>query len=112
MKKVLLTVMIIAGLLIAAQAGNKANRKEYAGRYVFPEEIMVDPIEITLQSDTLLTLFSPVGEITLKFVEGDRFEFPQYGGVIVFERNKKQEVCSCRISVTAINVEDIIATKQ
>jgi hypothetical protein len=112
MKKVLLTVIVIGGMFIAAQAGDKVCRMEYAGHYVFPEEIMIEPIEITLQSDTLLTLFSPMGEIALKYVEGDRFEFPQYGGVVVFERNEKQEVCACRISVTAINVADIIAKKQ
>jgi hypothetical protein len=113
MKKVVLTVMIIGGMFIAAQAGDRTDRREYTGHYVFPEESMIEPIEVTLGSDTLLTIFSPmVGEIALECVGGDRFEFPQYGGVIVFERNTKQEVCACRISVTAINIEDITARKQ
>jgi hypothetical protein len=112
MKKAVLTMMIIGGMFIAAQAGDRTDRREYTGRYVFSEESAFEPIEIVLQSDTLLTVLSPMGEIDLKYVEGDRFEFPQYGGVIVFERNKKQKVCACRISVTAMNIADVIAKKE
>jgi hypothetical protein len=108
------TVLTIAALIIflAAQAGDKTTWQEYAGLYVFPGETMVEPVEIALQSDSILTLFSAFGEIVLTPVETDRFEFPQYGGVIIFERDEKQQVTACRISVTAMNTGELKANKK
>ncbi|MDR3187669.1 MAG: calcineurin-like phosphoesterase family protein [Prevotellaceae bacterium] len=111
MKKMLLTGVAMLGIFAAAQAGGKANWQEYAGRYTVYGSV-VDAFEVALRGDTLLTIFTPeMGEATLLCLEKDRFEFPQYGGLVIFERNGRQEVAACRISVAAIDVGEIRAQK-
>jgi hypothetical protein len=112
MKKVLLSAISIFMVFISAQASDKADRKEYTGHYVFSGDNQGETLDITLQSDTILTAFSSLGEVALTYVEKDRLEFPQYGGVIIFERNEKQQIIACKISVAAIDLEEIKAQKQ
>ncbi|MDR1121051.1 MAG: hypothetical protein LBM08_09045 [Dysgonamonadaceae bacterium] len=112
-KKVLLGIICILGVfIVAAQAGDKTDRQGYVGHYVFPWENQDETIEIALQDDSTFTMFSSAGKIKLKYVEKDRFEFPQYGGVIVFERDEEQEIIACKISVAAINMKEVKALKQ
>jgi hypothetical protein len=112
MKKVLLSAICIFMAFISAQANDKADWKEYTGNYVFSLDNSEETVDIKLRSDSTLTVFSSLGEVTLTHVEKDRFEFPQYGGVIVFERNEKQQVIACKISIAAMDVEEIKARKQ
>jgi hypothetical protein len=112
MKKVLLTTVCILAILSFAQASGKADWQEYIGRYVFSADGSEETVEITHQGDSTLTAFSSLGEIALKYVEKDRFEFPRYGGVVVFERDEKQAITACRISVAVINLGEIKARKQ
>jgi hypothetical protein len=112
MKKVLLSALCIFMMLIPAQASGKPDWKEYTGSYVFSVENSAETMEITLQGDSTLTVFSSLGEVVLTPVEKDRFEFPQYGGVIVFERDDKQQIIACKVSVTAIDLEELKARKQ
>ena len=112
MKKVsLLSVICIFTVIISAQANEKADWQEYTGRYVVSFNNLEEAMEIALREDTL-TVFSPLGEVALTYVKKDRFEFPQYGGAIVFERNEEQQIVACKISVAAIDVEEIKARKQ
>ncbi|MDR3365405.1 MAG: hypothetical protein LBO71_00340 [Prevotellaceae bacterium] len=112
MKRILLTIAGALMMLAAAQAGDRAPWREYTGCYAFPGEYMIDPIEIALHGDTLLTIFTPMmGEVALTHAGKDRFKFPQYGGVIVFERDEKQRVAACRIAVTAMSVGELRAKK-
>ncbi|MDR2626920.1 MAG: hypothetical protein LBC40_02685 [Dysgonamonadaceae bacterium] len=112
MKKVLLFTIYIFMILISARASDNADWQEYTGRYVFSGNGQGETLEIYLQSDTILTAFSSLGEVTLTHVGKDRFEVPQYGGVIIFERDEKQQVIACRISVAAIELEELKARKQ
>ncbi|MDR2057084.1 MAG: hypothetical protein LBP83_02145 [Dysgonamonadaceae bacterium] len=112
MKKVLLSAICVFMIFISARATDKTDRQEYIGYYVFSVENLVETLEITLQEDSTLMAFSSLGEVTLTPVEKDRFVFPQYGGIIVFERNEKQEITACKISVAAIDMEEIKALKQ
>ena len=110
MKKVLLSAICIM-IIISAQASDKADWQEYTGRYVVSLNNSEETMEITLLEDTL-TVFSALGEVALRYVKKDRFEFPQYGGAIVFERDEEQQIVACKISVAAIDVEEIMARKQ
>jgi hypothetical protein len=112
MRKVLLSTIGICMLLLSAQARNNADWREYTGSYVFSGDNLTETLEITLLRDTILTASSSLGEATLTYVEKDRFEFPKYGGVIVFERNEEQQIIACRISVAVIDLDEIIAQKQ
>ncbi|MDR2804509.1 MAG: hypothetical protein LBB85_02545 [Dysgonamonadaceae bacterium] len=112
MKRVLFTVICILGIFVLIYARNRADWQEYAGRYAFSVENLAETLEIVLQGDTALTAFTPMGEIALTYVEKDRFEFPQYGGVVVFERDETQKITACRISVAAMDMEEIKAKKQ
>ena len=112
MKKVLLSAICIFALLIFAQANDKTDWQEYTGQYVLSFDSSEETVDITLQGDSTLMAFSALGEVALTYVEKDRFEFPQYGGVIVFERDEKQQVVACTISVAAVDVEEIKARKQ
>jgi hypothetical protein len=112
-KKVLLSAICMMSIFIAVtQANDETDRQEYVGHYVFPWENQDEIIEITLQDDSTFTMFSSAGEIKLKYAQKDRFEFTQYGGVIVFERDEKQEIIACKISVAAINMKEVKALKQ
>ena len=112
MKKVLSAVAICTLMIISAQANDKADWKEYTGCYIFSLDNSEDTMDITLKDDSTLTAFSLLGEVALTYVEKDRFVFPEYGGVIVFERDEKQQVVACTISVAAVDVEEIKARKQ
>ncbi|MDR1980399.1 MAG: hypothetical protein LBQ39_02105 [Tannerellaceae bacterium] len=109
------TVFVAMCILLAflAKAERNINRKEYAGRYVLSsEESMISEVEITIQNDSILTVFLPVGEIILEYIEKDCFEVPQYGATAIFERDEKQEVTACRISIPMAEIKDLIAVKQ
>jgi 3',5'-cyclic AMP phosphodiesterase CpdA len=105
MKKTLFTAICILGIFAAAQSGNKPGWEEYAGRYVCPAESPLEAVDVALRGDTLFALFIPMGRVMLVYVGKDRFEFPQYGGTIIFERDEKQKVASCSISAAAVDVE-------
>ncbi|MDR2691214.1 MAG: hypothetical protein LBB73_02795 [Dysgonamonadaceae bacterium] len=112
MKKVLLSAICILMILIPAQGSGKADWQEYAGRYVFSVENSAETVEITLQGDSTLTVFSSLGEVALTHVGKDRFEVPQFGGVVIFERDEKRQVIACKVSVAAIEGEELKARKQ
>jgi hypothetical protein len=112
MKKAVLSAICIFMMLIPAQANNIADWQEYTGHYIFSGDSQGETLEITLQGDTVLTAFSSLGEVALTYVKKDRFEFPQYGGIIIFERDEKQQIIACTISIAAINLEEIKARKQ
>jgi hypothetical protein len=99
-------------LSISAQANDKADWKEYTGHYILSGDNQGETLEITFQNDTVLTAFSSLGEVALTYVEKDRFEFPQYGGIIIFERDEKRQIVACKISVAAMDLEEIKARKQ
>lgn len=94
------------------QASDRADWKEYAGHYVFSGDLQGETLEIRIQRDTVLTAFSSLGRVALKYVGKDHFECPQYGGTIRFERDEKQQITACKISVTAIDLREIKAQKQ
>ncbi|MDR1937206.1 MAG: hypothetical protein LBQ73_01740 [Tannerellaceae bacterium] len=110
-RTVVVSAIFILWAFISKAEGN-IDRKEYAGRYVLPVESMIGEVEITIQNDTLLTISLPVGEIILEYLEEDCFEVPQYGATAVFERDEKQEVTACRISIPMADIKDLIAKKQ
>jgi hypothetical protein len=112
MKKVLLFTIYTFMILIPARASDKAEWQEYTGRYVFSGNAQGETLEIMLQNDTILTAFSSLGEVTLTYVEKDRFEFPQYGGVIIFERDETQQIIACKISIAVIEWDELKARKQ
>jgi hypothetical protein len=112
MKKVLLSAICIFMAFVSAQTSDKADWKEYTGHYVFSGDNQGETLDITLQNDTVLTAFSSLGEVALTHVEKDRFEFPQYGGVVIFERDEEQRIIACKISVAAIDLGEIKAQKQ
>jgi hypothetical protein len=112
MKKVLLSVIGVFIFLFPALANEKANRHEYTGCYVFSIDNSEEILEIILQKDSTLMAFSSLGEVTLTYVKKDRFEFPQYGGVIIFERDDEQQIIACRISIAAIDLKEIKARKK
>lgn len=126
-------LLTIACLLAAFAAAAQTSRQEYVGHYVFLWENQQETFEIALRSDGSLGLVYPasehltpgtqklalagessfsVTEIKLKHIENDRFEFPQYGGIVVFERNEKRVVTACVVSVAALNINEIKALKQ
>jgi hypothetical protein len=109
-KTVLLMVLIFTAW--TTNADDSVNWKEYTGTYVFPVESMVETFDVTIQSDTILTISSYLGEAALTCVEKDRFEFPQYGGVIVFERDEAARIAGCRVSIAMMDMEEIKAEKQ
>jgi hypothetical protein len=112
MKKVLLSAVCIFMIILPLQANDEVDWLEYTGHYVLSLDSSEETVDITLQGDSTLMAFTSLGEVALTYVKKDRFEFPQYGGVIVFERNEKQQVIACKISVAAIDVEEIKARKQ
>lgn len=99
-------------ICISAQASDKADLQEYAGCYVFSTEDLVEMLEISLQEDSTLMAVSSMGEVKLTYVKKDRFEFSQYGGVVVFERNEKQKIVACKISIAAVGIAEIKAKRQ
>jgi hypothetical protein len=112
MKRVLLSTVCIFMMILPVRANDSTDWQEYTGQYVLSFDNSEEIVDITLQGDSTLTAFSPLGEVVLTHVKEDRFEFPQYGGVIVFERDEKQQVVACTISVAAMDVEEIKARKQ
>jgi hypothetical protein len=111
MKKTVVSAMFILLAFIAKAEGN-TDKKEYAGRYVLPAESMIGEVEISIQNDSVLMISSPVGEIMLEHIEEDSFKVPQYGATAVFERDEKQAVTACRISIPMADIKDLIAKKQ
>jgi hypothetical protein len=112
MKRVLLLAVGIFMIILPVRANDNAGWQEYTGHYVLSFDNSEETVDITLQGDSTLVAFSSLGEVALRHVKKDRFEFPQYGGVIVFERNEKQQVIACKISVAVIDVDEIKARKQ
>ncbi|MDR1918356.1 MAG: hypothetical protein LBQ65_01770 [Tannerellaceae bacterium] len=111
MKRTVLSAIFILVALLSKAEGN-IDRKEYAGRYVLPMESIIGEVEICIQNDSVLTVSLPVGEIILEYIEADCFEVPKYGATAVFERDEKQEVTACRISIPMADIKDLIAKKQ
>jgi hypothetical protein len=113
MKNVSLLSVICLFLILVptAWANDRADWQDYTGHYVIATEHLEETVEIVLQGDSVLRAFSALGEVLLTYVGKDRFEVPQYGGVIVFERDEKQTVIACKVSIAAIEVEDIKARK-
>jgi hypothetical protein len=104
--------MILIFTAWTTNADDCVNWKEYTGSYIFSGESMVETFDVTIQSDTILRISSYLGEAVLTCVEKDRFEFPQYGGVIVFERDETAKIAGCRVSIAAMDMENIKAEKQ
>lgn len=111
MKKVLLSAVCLFTVFISTQAIDKTSWQEYTGHYVLSFDNSEETVEITFREDSTLTVFSSLGQVALTYVKKDRFEVPQYGGVIIFERNKEQQVIACKISVAIIDMEEIKARK-
>ena len=99
-------------MILPARANDNTDWQEYAGRYVLSFDNSEETVAITLRGDSTLTAFSALGEVALRDAGEDRFEFPQYGGVIVFERNEKRQVVACTISVAVLDMEELKARKQ
>jgi hypothetical protein len=110
MKKTVLSMIFILSVLISKAEGN-IDGKDYVGHYVLPMESVIGEVEISIQNDTLLMISSPAGEFILKYVEKDSFEVPQYGATVVFERDGKQEVIACKISIPPADI-NLTAVKQ
>ncbi|MDR1357366.1 MAG: hypothetical protein LBJ58_06830 [Tannerellaceae bacterium] len=112
MKKVLFSTVCIFMIIASVRATDGADWQEYAGRYVLSLDNSEETVDIAIRGDSTLTAFSSLGEVTLTHAGADRFEFRRYGGVVVFERDDKQHVIACRISVAVIDVEEVKARKQ
>ncbi|MDR1402304.1 MAG: hypothetical protein LBJ60_01200 [Tannerellaceae bacterium] len=112
MKKVFVSAVCIMMVCISALANDRADWQEYVGKYVLSFDNLEEIVAITLQGDSTLAAFSSLGKVALRYAGQDRFEFPQYGGIVVFERDEKRQVIACKISVAAIDVKEIKAQKQ
>jgi hypothetical protein len=111
MKKVAVTAVCILSILTSAQAGGKGDWQEYSGRYVFSMPNSEEVVEIALQEDSTLMVFSALGETTLTYADKDHFEIPQYGGVVIFERDDAQQIIACSISIAAVDLQELKARK-
>lgn len=101
-KKILLTVLtafIFAGISQAQEISQSKNLKEYTGRYVFPANDMGEDLIIELNSDTL-TAIASIGSTKLKFIDGESFGIPQYGGLLEFIRNETTgQIIGIKVSI-------------
>jgi hypothetical protein len=111
MKRALLSIILI-GLFAALNAKEEANWVEYTGRYIVALKNGISEVEVRFQNDGQLTVASPIGKIILVHIEKDYFEIPQYGGTVVFERDEKQEVTACTVSIPMADIKDIKIKKQ
>jgi hypothetical protein len=111
MKRTLLSVIFILSVLLT-HAKEDVNREEYTGRYVITLKNTISEVEVILQSDGRLVVSSPIGKIILVHIENDCFEIPQYGGLVVFERDEKRAVTACTVSIPIADIRDIKVKKQ
>jgi hypothetical protein len=111
MKRALWLVIFIWGcFLLHAREGAKWS--EYTGRYVVALKNHTGEVEVAFQDEGRLVVSSPIGRIILVHVEKDCFSIPQYGGTVVFERDDRQEVTACTLSVPIADIKNIKVFKQ
>ncbi|MBB4034821.1 hypothetical protein GGR21_000708 [Dysgonomonas hofstadii] len=111
MKKVFLLITLLASLLVM-NAQVKADLQDYTGHYVFPEGSLAEDAVISIVNDTVLNITASVGECDLKYVEGETFALPQYGGSIVFNRNAENKIDGFTVSIPMAGIDSLEACKE
>ncbi len=102
MKKILLSVLLLAGFVTANAQTDSL--KQYTGKYKFPDGSPVTEITVTIENGLLMagsamgsTEFKPTGT-------ADVFEIVAYNGTATFKK-KEGKVTSLQIQVGDINME-------
>ncbi|GAB6122606.1 hypothetical protein JCM30204_37550 [Dysgonomonas termitidis] len=90
----------------------KTDLQDYTGRYVFPEGSLAEDAVISIVNDTVLNITASVGECDLKYVEGETFALPQYGGSIVFNRNAENKIDGFTVSIPMAGIDSLEARKE
>ncbi len=85
MKKLILSVVVMFGLLMSVSAQNN-NLKEYVGKFVFEPGSPVAEVTFTAE-DSSLVLNSAMGSTPIEKKGVDTFYLAAYDGLIVFKRN-------------------------
>lgn len=106
----LLLNLIVFAQLIASEKSEKSNLSEYTGKYIFPAGAVVYDAVITLLRDTLNASVS-LGSVSLVPVEKDSFGIPQYGGTVIFLRDKQDQVTGLKVFFPMGGIEELEATK-
>lgn len=111
MKKILLFI-ILAISFSGIKAQVKIDLDEYIGRYVFPEGNLAEDAIVSIINDSTLNISASIGECDLRYMTGDTFSLPQYGGQIVFIRNEQNKIESFKISIPMAGIEELEAHKE
>jgi hypothetical protein len=90
----LFTTMLL--ILAAANAQDSTQRKDYLGKYKFPEGSVVPEVEVLIENGALM-MNSSAGTSSLELIKGDTFTIVAFNGTAAFKRNDAKKVISVHI---------------
>jgi hypothetical protein len=90
----LLTTMLL--IFIATHAQDSTQRKDYLGKYKFPEGSVVPEVEVLIENG-LLMMNSSAGTSSLELIKGDTFTIVAFNGTAAFKRNDAKKVIGVHI---------------
>lgn len=104
MKKLLLPLLFFTACHLNAAGRHPLD--EYAGRYTFPEGVMVKEVMVSVENGALV-LVSPLCTTILVKDGEDNFSIPSFKGTAVFKRDANKKVTSLTIAMQQLKLDGI-----
>ena len=96
MKRSFLLLSAMLLIVIAANAQDSTQRKDYLGKYKFPEGSVVPEVEVLIENGMLM-MNSSAGTSSLELIKGDTFTIVAFNGTAAFKRNDAKKVIGVHI---------------
>ena len=96
MKRSFLLLSAMLVIVIAANAQDSTQRKDYLGKYKFPEGSVVPEVEVLIENGMLM-MNSSAGTSSLELIKGDTFTIVAFNGTAAFKRNDAKKVIGVHI---------------
>jgi hypothetical protein len=96
MKRTLLFLSMMLVTVVAANAQDSTAKKDYVGKYKFPEGSVVADVDVVIDNGVLM-MNSSAGTSTLELIKGDTFSITSFNGTAAFKRNDAKKVIGVHI---------------
>jgi hypothetical protein len=96
MKRSFLLLSVLLLIIVAANAQDSTQRKDYLGKYKFPEGSVVPEVEVLIENGMLM-MNSSAGTSSLELIKGDTFTIVAFNGTAAFKRNDAKKVIGVHI---------------
>jgi hypothetical protein len=106
MKRIFFLLSLTLLTLIAANAQDSTAKKQYVGKYKFPEGSIVPEVVVVMDNGALM-MNSSAGTSSLEQIKADTFSIVSFNGTAVFIRNNTKKVIGVHIDASGYVLDGV-----